>query len=257
MKEEKKELYQKWWFWLCIVLGLCVVAVFNIMINSKNETTMGTTTNTTYLDTKYYDTTYFDTYNNETKLKENIKIEYVGITKSGDFVIKVTNNNNVPVQISEITTIYKDSNDTFMKKVTSDDQYFGIEANSEVYVHNWGYQEHFEQYEKYEFDFNFSDSWNFKDSVIGNYEIKANNTGENIALEIKNNNNVSINNVKVGVVFYKENQIVGYVNGYDYDNTISSGMPAYINVKYPKDSNYKEVSFDNYKVYILNAGKAN
>lgn len=257
MKEEKKELYQKWWFWLCVVLGLCVVAVFNIMINSKNETTMGTTTNTTYLDTKYNDTVYENFYNNEIRLKENIKVEYAGITKFGDFVIKVTNNNNVPVQIREITTIYKDSNDTFMKKETSKDKYFSVEANSEVYVRNWGYEENFEQYPKYEFDFGFSGSLNFANSVIGSYEIKANNTGKNIALEIQNNNSEAIDNVIVGVVFYKENQIVGYENGYDYDNTTGSGKSAYINVDYPKDSNFKKVDFDNYKVYILNAGKAN
>ena len=192
----------------------------------------------------------------EEKLKENIKIEYVGMTKAGDFVMKVVNNNDEPVHISEITTIYKDANDTFMKKATSNNQYFGIEANSETYVHNWGYKENYAQYPKYEFDFSFSGSWNFNDSVIGNYEVKANNTGEHIAVEIKNNNSKSIRNVAVGTVFYKDNQIVGYVNGYDYDNTTANGKSVYVNVAYPQDSNYKDVAFDDYKVFVLNAEKA-
>ena len=207
-------------------------------------------------------TTYADTQKDsskktsEEKLKENIKIEYVGMTKAGDFVMKVVNNNDEPVHISEITTIYKDANDTFMKKATSNNQYFGIEANSETYVHNWGYKENYAQYPKYEFDFSFSGSWNFNDSVIGNYEVKANNTGEHIAVEIKNNNSKSIRNVAVGTVFYKDNQIVGYVNGYDYDNTTANGKSVYVNVAYPQDSNYKDVAFDDYKVFVLNAEKA-
>lgn len=260
MKEEKTKLYQKWWFWLCIVLILCIIATVVILIMNK-DTNKVANTGTIYYDTSDFDTTYFDTYNsnqtNEAKLKENIKIEYAGITKSGDFIIKVTNNNSVPVHISEITTIYKDGNGTFMKKETSNDKYFGIEANSETYVHNWGYQENFAQYAKYEFDFNFSGDWVSGNSIIGNYEIKANNTGKNIALEIKNNNYVSIEDIKVGVVFYEAGQIVGYENGYDYDNTTNSGMSAYINVEYPKNKNYDKVKFDNYKVYILNADATN
>lgn len=254
MEENKVKLYQKWWFWGCIVLIVCVIGLVVVLSDSKPTSTTGST------KTTYFDTSTNNKNNNETdeeKLKQNIKIEYAGTTKAGDFVIKVTNNNNVPVHIGEITTIYKDSNDTFMKKETSDDQYFGIEANSETYVHNWGYQENFEQYPKYEFDFSFSGSWNFKDSVIGNYEIKANNTGKQIAVEIKNNNNVSIEDVKVGVVFYKGDNIIGYVNGFDFDNTTSAGKSTYINVEYPEDNNYKKVNFDSYKVYILNAEKAN
>lgn len=252
--EKQTKLYQKWWFWVCIVLIVFVIGLVVVLSNSKLTSTPGGT-KTTYFDTSTDKP--IDNETNEEKLKQNIKIEYAGMTKAGDFVIKVINNNNVPVHIGEITTIYKDSNDTFMKKETSDDQYFGIEANSETYVHNWGYQENFAQYPKYEFDFSFSGSWNFEDAVIGNYEIKANNTGKHIAVEIKNNNNVAIKNVHVGVVFYKGDTVVGYVNGSDYDNTTSAGKSAYVNIEYPEDNNYKKVSFDSYKIYILNAEKAN
>lgn len=266
-----KELLKKWYV-LVIVLLVISTIVFACLFVSTNKKLTNAESEVSKLEEKLErnknknkketGTTYADTQKDsskktsEEKLKENIKIEYVGMTKAGDFVMKVVNNNDEPVHISEITTIYKDANDTFMKKATSNNQYFGIEANSETYVHNWGYKENYAQYPKYEFDFSFSGSWNFNDSVIGNYEVKANNTGEHIAVEIKNNNSKSIRNVAVGTVFYKDNQIVGYVNGYDYDNTTANGKSVYVNVAYPQDGNYKDVAFDDYKVFVLNAEKA-
>lgn len=250
MEENKVKLYQKWWFWLCIAL---VVFVILIIVLTNDDTTPSSNTGVTYFDTSKQNG---NNKTSKTATKENVKIEYAGMTKDGDFVIRVINNNNVPIHISEISTVYKNSDDIFMLKETSDEKYFGIEANSEVYVRNWGYEKDYSQYPKYEFDFNFSGSWVAEDSVIGNYEIKANNTGNNIAVEIKNNNNVSIEDIQIGVVFYSNGEIVGYTNGYDFDNMTSAGSSAYINAPYPEDNNYKEVSFDTYNVYVLNAEKA-
>lgn len=68
---------------------------------------------------------------------ENIVMEKLGITKSGDFVIKVTNNNEGSVCLSSITTIFKNDKDEFLKKVDSHSSFVCIPGKSSTLVYNW------------------------------------------------------------------------------------------------------------------------
>lgn len=72
----------------------------------------------------------------------------------------------------------------------------------------------------------------------------------------ENNNDVPVNIETVSTIFKDENgSIVGIESGYSYDSIIDKGESAYINVYYPTDADYNEVSFDEYEVYIMQASK--
>ena len=72
----------------------------------------------------------------------------------------------------------------------------------------------------------------------------------------ENNNDVPVNIETVSTIFKDENgSIVGIESGYSYDSIIDKRESAYINVYYPTDADYNEVSFDEYEVYIMQASK--
>lgn len=228
-----------------IVFILVVVAYIGIAKNIEN---INTTTSTNI------ETGRQETANNE-DLKKNIKIEAIGITKNGDFAFKIINNNDQAVFIDTVNTIFKDQDGNFMEKAESQSQYFGIEAKSEIVNYAWGFDKDFSKYSNYEFEIEISNSFMSKNLLVSNFEIIANNTGKQISVQVKNNNDIKVESIKVLVAYYKEGAIVGCENGYANDTATEANGTAYINVQYPKDEKYKEVDFDNYKVYLIEANK--
>lgn len=192
---------------------------------------------------------------NTDKLKENITAEALGITASGDFAFKITNNNDEPVYIDSANVIFKDANGNFALKESGFVSYFSIPANSEVVNYVWGYSQDYSQYPNYEFDFQLSESWSSEDMLCENFEVTSNNTGSQIAVEVKNNNNVATRSMNVVVAYYQGDNIVGCEEGDAYEE-VAAGGTAYVNVDYPTDSRYRDVAFDRYEVYFLGANEA-
>lgn len=189
------------------------------------------------------------------KLKENITTEGLGITASGDFAFKITNNNDKPVYIDSVNVIFKDANGNFASKEDGYVSYFAIPANSEVVNYVWALSsDDFSQYASYEFEVVMSEYRSDEDMICDNFEISSNNTGEQIAVEIKNNNDEAVRSMNIVVAYYQGDKIVGVENGDAYETT-AAGATAYANVDYPVDSSYDEVAFDRYEVYFLGADK--
>ncbi len=189
------------------------------------------------------------------ELKSNIVIEGIGITKNGDFAFNIKNNNNQNVYIDTINVVFKDKNGNFIKKENSNAQFFGVKANSEIINYVWGYDEDFLKYPNYEFEIELSSDWIIENEAIDNFEMISNNTGEQISVQVKNNNNFNLSSIKIMVAYYNDDKIVGCVNGYANDTTTSANGTAYINVAYPEDSEYDEVQFDNYEIFLISADK--
>lgn len=184
---------------------------------------------------------------------DNVVMEKVAITKAGDFVIKVTNNNEGSVCLSEINTVFKDADGNFALKQHADTSFVVIPANSSTYVYDWGFEKNYAQYPNYEFSCELaytSDSF-----VVNGIDITSNNTGSQIAVTLANNSGVTIDNAQVVVVYYEGDEIIGIEHGSSNDIT-TAGSNSYINVGYPEDSNYREVPFDRYEVYYINASKS-
>lgn len=195
-----------------------------------------------------------ETKDNTEKLKENIKVEALGITASGDFAFKITNNNNKPVYIETIDVIFKDANGNFALKEDGYVSYFAVPANTEVVNYVWGYGQDFSQYPNYEFQIQMSDYLTDDDLLCDNFEVTSNNTGDQIAVEVKNNNNESVISMNIVVAYYQGDKIVGVERGAAYDDTPAGGT-AYVNVDYPRDDDYNDVAFDRYEVYFLGADR--
>lgn len=195
---------------------------------------------------------FLDEKDNNEKLKENVAVEGLGITASGDFAFKITNNNSEPVYIDTVNVVFKDVEGNFALKENGFVSYFAIPANTEVVNYVWGYGQDFSQYSNYEFEVQMSDFKSDENMLCDNFEITSNDTGEQIAVEIKNNNDEAVRSMDIVVAYYQGDKIVGCETGDAYEET-SAGGTAYANVDYPKDSKYQDVAFDKYEVYFLGA----
>ena len=181
---------------------------------------------------------------------EKVKIEKVGLTKAGDLVVKVTNNNKGSVCLSSITANFKDSSGNFALKKEAENSFVVIPAESYTLVYFLGFNENYSQYPEVSFKTELANISN--DFAATGIKLSSNNTGSQIAVTLKNNSGKTIDSSDVVVIYYKGDEVVGAKTGYD-DSTVSNGSEAYINVDYPEDSNYDNVSFDKFEVYYINA----
>lgn len=187
---------------------------------------------------------------------ENVLMEKVGITKAGDLVIKVTNNNEGAVCLSEITTNFKDANGVFQLSKNADQSFVCIPAKSTTYVYDWGFEQDYSQYPNCEFTCTLA---NISDSFVYNgITLTSTDNGSKIAVTVKNDSGETISSPEVIALYYQGDTIVGAETGYSSSNSpITNGTEGYLNVDYPEDSKYKAVSFDKYEVYFIQADKSN
>lgn len=232
-----------------ILSAIVIVLVVLTYMNIEKEIGNISSTTSTNIETGKQQTT------NNSKLKEQIKIETLGIATNGDFIFKVSNKNNQTVYLDTVNVIFKDENGNFMEKANSDSQYFGIGANEELILLASGFKKDYSKYPNYEYEFELSSEFMSSRRVVDNFELLANNTGEQVSVQVKNNNDLEVGNIHILVAYYKSGKIVGCVDGYDFDTKIKAQGTAYINVEYPEDSKYKRLEFDDYKVYLVNTDK--
>jgi len=239
------------------VVALAIIAILEfLVIMRNNNTTVQTSGNTNvgYVETNENVSNNTNKKLTDDEIKSNIQVEYAGIAENGDFVLKVTNNNDKTIIIDSIETIFKDENNVFAQKETTYNQWFGIQPQKTIYVYDWGFQKDFSKYPNYEFNINLCSDSIEKAYLVDNFEITANNSGEQIAVEVKNNNSVSVENIQVNAIYYKDGKIVGIKSGSDIlSNSTASQSTSYINVDYPEDSQYNDVAFDNYEVYLISS----
>lgn len=235
---EEKKLYQKWWFWVCIVLIVLIVG-FAVLANNKNAPTSTTYTNSGIFNSK--------------PTKENIIIEKLAIVNEENFIINIKNNNNSKVVIDEISLILKDEDGNFIKKVDCMDSNIPLNAGQDTISYMWEYGFDFSNYSNYEFTFEINDDttgmFPAELYICDNFEITSNDTGEELAVTVKNNNNENAS-VLLNVLYYKDNNIVGF-SGLNITDEIAGNSQGYINIPYPTDKDGDAISFDDYKLYFV------
>lgn len=185
---------------------------------------------------------------------DKIVMEKVGITKSGDFVIKVTNNNTSPVCIATVYTIFKDENNTFVEKVESSIWGICLSSNSSTLIYNDGYGKNFDKYPNYEFECELAyyDSTYSEDFIFDGLNISSKNTGKQIAVTITNNSGRALYDCEIVVAYYKDSKIVG-IESATSDGITNNNSNAYLTVDYAEDKHYNNVSFDTYEIYYIGA----
>lgn len=229
-----------------LIISILLIGIFTLTgcseDNSKDTETTKSSSSKTSVNKK----------KTEAEIKADIEKEVLGITKSGDYVIKLKNNNDTQVYIEDVSVRFFDNEGNFVKKENADDSYFCIPANSEIITYVWGYEENFEQYASSEIELMLGNP--FYEYRTENFEIKSNDTNDEIAVTITNNNDIELDCIRINVVFFNGDSVVGIESGISYEEGIQpNGGKAYINVDYPLNSDYNEVSFDSFEVYLTSA----
>jgi hypothetical protein len=179
-----------------------------------------------------------------------VQVEKVGLTKAGDLVVKITNNNEESICLTDVKANFKDANGNFVISKRIETAFMVIPGKSSVLTYFWGYGEDYSQYPNVSFQSelaNISD-WFANSGIV----LASNDTGRQIAVTVKNNSGKQITDVSVVVIYYQDNEVVGAETGYT-DSDALNGEETYINVDYPDDRNYNSVPFNKYEVYYVNA----
>ena len=164
-------------------------------------------------------------------------------TKGGTFIVFATNKNNVAVDM-EIEVEYYDEEGKILG--SSSDDLMAVGAGQEIAIEMWEAPKNFATYKLY-IDAEKTEETEYFDHI----EVTHNNNGENVVVQVKNNSKETIEFMTVSVVYYKQGNVVGIADGIASD--IKSGRAGNFNIYYPFDSEYEDIEFDNYKVFVTEA----
>lgn len=183
---------------------------------------------------------------------EKVDSEVVGITKKGDCVVKLKNNNNKDVYVNSASVKFYDNSGSVAEEWTSKDVGFCIPANKETYTYVYGSGMDFSKYQKTEVELNSGDPYYEYRTDIS---VASNNTGKQITITLTNNSDIDLDAASVNIVYYKGGNVVGINSGFtSYGSTLSkNGGKTSFNVSNPYDSNYNDLDFDDFEVYVVSA----
>lgn len=174
--------------------------------------------------------------------EENSKATGV-LVPSGNLVVFAKNNKKVPVDM-EFEVEFYDENDVIVG--SSRDSLTAVGAGKEVVVEMSNTPKSFSTYKIY-LDELESEETEYFDKI----KVAHNNNGEEIVVQVKNNSEDEIENMTVTVVYYNQGKVVGVDEAMEFD--IAKGRSGNFNFNYPLDSEYNDVQFDEYKVYVTEA----
>lgn len=192
---------------------------------------------------------YIDDNTNNTKLSKNIKYsDYVA--ENGDVIIIVKNNNNVDVALDFEIEYYNasgtvvDSDDNFLKILGA-----GQESVVRLYGSDRDYDNYKITFEAEKDDYYISHQKEVKVSAIENKD------DAEMEVIVTNNAKVDLREIEIGVIFYKNNKPVEYDSDSEYDFASGKSMTFYLD--FPYDSNYDDIEYDDYKVFVVEAYEEN
>ena len=176
------------------------------------------------------------------ELSKNI-ITTGAVAKNGRLIVLVTNKNKVSVDM-EIEVEFYDANGIIVG--SGENELEGVGAKSEIAVEIYDTPENWDNYKVY-VDVESSSVVSYFDKLT----ITHSNSNKNIAVQVTNNSEDTIEYIRVAVLYYQGDQVVGISDGSEYD--IKPGRSANYNIDYAYDKNYDDVRFDSYKVLIIEA----
>ena len=228
MKIEKK-------YYCIFLLVIVLVSVFvcSSCFGKKSEgTNTASGTNTSGSNSSKNDLT-------PASLEKNITCSGA-ITKEGNLIAFIMNSNNVAVEV-EVEVEFYDTNGAL---VGSDKESLNsLASNNEAVVEFWDTPNNFDNYKIY-VDAVVSSAISYSDKVT----LSHNNTGREVLVQVTNNSEEEIERVEVAIVYYLNNEVVGYDDDTEYD--VKIGRSGNFTFDYPTDKRYNNVSFDSYKVFV-------
>ena len=255
MEENRFTLSKKYKVLLIIIIFVAIITVIlcctifrkNNRFNNSNGSNISSGVNTSVGTNDYnYNGSNNNSNNTNTskyspaELEKNIVCNGA-ITEEGNLVAFVKNNNDIPIKM-EVEVEFYDSDGMIVG--SSSNILSVVSANSEIATEFWSTPDLFDSYKIYV----DAEIVVYYKSYIDSIELIHNNTGKGIIVQVKNNSSDVIDDVRVAVVYYNGDKVVGYDNGSGYE--IKSDRSANITLSYPHDRNYKNVYFDSYKVFV-------
>lgn len=176
------------------------------------------------------------------QLEKNI-VSSGAVSELGKLIVFLQNNNKAAVDI-ELEAEFYDAKGTI---VGSDSGTLtAVGEKGEAALEMWSTPENFDSYKIY-VDAKESDSISYTNQL----EINHSNSGDRIAVQVKNNSKDTIEYIGVVVVYYQGDKAVGIDSGLEDD--VKSGRSANFNLDFPYNRRYDNVSFDSYKVFVNEA----
>ena len=165
------------------------------------------------------------------------------MTKDDRLIVFATNNNDVPVDI-DLEVDFYDKKGTLVGTDTDAIRAVGVGANVAVEMYQipeeWNTYKIVAKAEK-------TNETSYADKITVNHS----DNGENINVKVTNNSDDTIEYITVGVVYYQDNEVVGYDFGIEPD--IETKGVANFEIYYPYDSDDNNIEFNNYKVFVNEA----
>lgn len=174
--------------------------------------------------------------------EENSNVTGV-VVPSGDLVVFTKNNKNVAVDMDFEVEFYDENG---MIVGSSINYLTAVGAGREVVVEMSNTPKNFSTYKIY-VDETESEEIEYFDEI----KVVHNNNGEEIVVQVKNNSQDEIKYMTVMAVYYNQGKVVGIDE--DMASEIAKGRSGNFTLDYPYDTEYNDVQFDEYKVYVTEA----
>lgn len=174
--------------------------------------------------------------------EENSNVTGV-VVPSGDLVVFTKNNKNVAVDMDFEVEFYDENG---MIVGSSINYLTAVGAGREVVVEMSNTPKNFSTYKIY-VDETESEEIEYFDEI----KVVHNNNGEEIVVQVKNNSQDEIKYMTVMAVYYNQGKVVGIDE--DMVSEIAKGRSGNFTLDYPYDTEYNDVQFDEYKVYVTEA----
>jgi len=172
-------------------------------------------------------------------------------TEGDDFVIVLENHNNVTIPYLEINVVYYAQNGSMIDTETSY-LYSFLPGKSVALGMDMPYDD--DTYEllpfaSYDVFFNpYMDSFYLEDNLIDNLAVQSNVGTDGVIVLLTNNSSAVMDSVDLSCVYFRSGDIVGFDWNYAYD--LVPGASTSLQFYFPYDTDYNDVSFDSYAVYV-------
>lgn len=172
-------------------------------------------------------------------------IEYkTSISSEGKLIVFATNKNNKAVDIDFEVEFYDKNNELVGVDYSSAKS---VSQKATIALELYNTPKSYKYYEIY-IESEESDDYSYMNKLKATHK----KSGDKIVVQVKNNTKKKIGTIKVAIVYYKKNKIVGYDNSLHMD--IKADRSANFEFRQPYDTNtWDTVEYDRYEVYINEA----
>ncbi len=183
------------------------------------------------------------------ELETQIGTQYTKL-KNGDYLIIIDNNSSKDIMADGVVEFYDDSKSVYSQEVYANSY---IAPNSKGYAIVRGSRLEGVKYNKVvpKIEAGYYYFKSYGDKITHTEEQKD----DHLLITTVNNSGITLEDIVVSVLYYDvNNNIIGFEDELIADN-LTAGATNYVEVDYPTDEDYNEISFSRYEVMITASGK--